>query len=342
MTSLMTRLRNRRCKPLVLAGLLSVLSIGYSQSHADLRPGHPDRYVVKEGDTLWELANRFLNTPWRWPLIWQNNEQIENPHLIYPGDLLVVTGENRIKAIRLKPKVRKQSLASAIPTIPPHVIQPFLTSAAIIGPGELDRAGYVLVGAEDEIVMGKYSQFYARNLADSSAEEYRLFRIGRSLSHPESGELLGIESIHLGDSKMLRRSDDVSKLQIISSNQGIRAKDRLLPITESSPLPYFQPHSPPDDISGWILYAPRGVREIGRYDTVIISAGSREGLTEGHVLKAIYHRGTRKDPITGENFDVPDEASGLMMVFRVFEKLSYALIMESRRAISVGDKFSAP
>ena len=313
------------------------------QSTSDFKQGHPDRYVVQEGDTLWDIANKFLNDPWRWPLIWRENSKIENPHLIFPGDLLVVTSDRMIKAVRLEPKIYVQKLERAINTIPPHIIQPFLTSALIVEPGELEEAGHVLSGVEDnELVLGKYMKFYARGLSDTTAKEYRLFRIGKSLSDPESGELLGVEGIHLGDARMMKPGNDVSKLQIFSANQEVRPTDRLLPINDEAALPYYQPHSPDKQIGGWILLAPQGVDEVGKFDVVIISGGSREGLEEGHVLKAMLHRGTRKDPVTGEEYDVPEEVSGLMMVFQVFEKLSYALIMESTRAIAIGDRYESP
>jgi len=331
---------------LPLCGAIAQSETGQSatdQSATDLKQGHPDRYVVQEGDTLWDIANKFLNDPWRWPLIWRENSTIKNPHLIFPGDLLVVTSDHMIKAVRLEPKIHVQKLERAITTIPPHIIQPFLTSALIVEPGELEEAGHVLSGVEDnELVLGKYMKFYARGLSDTTAKEYRLFRIGKSLSDPESGELLGVEGIHLGDARMMKPGEDVSKLQIFSANQEVRPTDRLLPIHDEAPLPYYQPHSPNKPIGGWILLAPQGVDEVGKYDVVIISGGSREGLEEGHVLKAMLHRGTRKDPVTGEEYDVPEEVSGLMMVFQVFDKLSYALILESTRAIAIGDRYASP
>ena len=116
----------------------------------------------------------------------------------------------------------------------------------------------------------------------------------------------------------------------------------MLPQRENAPLPYFEPRAPQNEVDGWILYAPKGVKEVGRFDVVIISGGEREGLEPGHVLRAMYHRTGRKDPITGEFYTPPDESSGLMMVFRVFEKLSYALIMEATRAINIGDKYISP
>lgn len=330
---------------LVLAIALAVIAapnFAEAQQGPELRSDAPDRYVVQEGDTLWAIASRFLRDPWRWPLIWQFNADIENPHLIYPGDLLVVTGQGNLKIVRLKPTIRRDELDRGIPAIPPNVIGPFLTSPLIIQPGELNDAGYVLQGVDDEIILGKYNKFYGRNLEDTTASDYRLFHIGETLVHPETGELLGIETRHLGDAEMLRADEDISKLVVVESNEDIQPGDRMLPKQESAPLPYFAPRAPDQDVEGWILYAPKGVREVGRFDVVIISGGEREGLEPGHVLRAMYHRQGRIDPVTGEQFTPPDEASGLMMVFRVFDKLSYALIMEATRSINIGDKYINP
>ncbi|MEM7194595.1 MAG: LysM peptidoglycan-binding domain-containing protein [Pseudomonadota bacterium] len=329
-------------KALFLALAMTLSPAGITSDDSPLKPDAPDRYVVKKGDTLWGLANRFLKDPWRWPLIWINNDQIENPHLIFPGDLLVVTGANNIKVVRLKPKVRREALDDAIPTIPPNVIQPFLTNPLIVDEGELEAAGHVVIGVEDELVLGKLNQFYARNLSDITANNYRIFSIGDTLRHPESNELLGIEAVHLGDARMVRADEDVSKLLVISSNQEIAPGDRMVPVYDEPPLPFFQPRVAETPIDGWILHAPKGVREVGRYDVVILSAGAREGVKEGHVFNAMYHRGVRSDPVDGSSYKLPDEISGVMMVFRVFDKLSYALVMEATRAISVGDRFETP
>ncbi len=328
-----------------LIGLIFILTslAAFSTANAQaLKDDAPDRYVVKKGDTLWGIANRFLKDPWRWPLIWQNNQEIANPHLIYPGDLLVVTGLNNIKVVRLKPKARRSDLDRGIPAIPPNVIGPFLTSPLIIEPGELDETGYVLQGVDDEILLGKYDQFYARNLGDLNAEGYRVFQIGETLIEPETGEVLGIEARHLGDARMLRGEEDISKLVVIESSEDIRPGSRVMPYDDSAPLPYFEPRAPENDVSGWILYAPKGVKDVGRFDVVIISGGTREGLEPGHVIRAMAHRKSRKDPVTGESFSPPDESSGLMMVFRVFDKLSYALVMEATRTISLGDRYQNP
>lgn len=335
------------CASICFAVMLPI-SAGIAQTEAmqpeqELKQGHPDRYVVQKGDTLWAIASQFLDDPWRWPLIWQENPEIENPHLIYPGDLLVVTSDRMVKAVRLEPKTYAQPLERAIKTIPPHIIEPFLISGIIIEPGELDNAGHVLSGVEDnQLVLGKYMELYARGLSDTTAPGYTIFRIGKSLSDPETGELLGIEAIHLGDAVMVRAGDDISKLRIIDANREIGPGDKIVPKLEDAPLPYYQPHAPPSFVSGWIMLAPTGVDEVGKSAVVIISGGKREGLDAGTVLKAMLHRGTRIDPVTEEEYDVPDEVSGLLMVFRAFEKLSYALVMESSREIHIGDKYESP
>ena len=321
--------------------LLIPFTFANAQSSEDLREGYPDRYVVQEGDTLWDIANKYLNDPWRWPLIWQANENIENPHLIFPGDLLVVTSDYRIKAVRLEPAVHVQPLDRAIPTIPPQIIEPFLTAAIIVDPGELEKLGHVVAGVDDELVMGKFDDIYARNLGDLESKKYRIFRAGKSLMHPETGELLGIEGIHVGEAEMVRWGD-TARLHITSAVDGVVAGDRLAPIEGDTPLPYYLPRAPETDISGWVLYAPQGVREVGKFDIVIISGGSEDGLEEGHVIKALYHRGMQIDPVTKEEFRVPDEVSGLLLVVKVFDKLSYALVGAAIRQIALGDTWATP
>ena len=328
----------------VLAGLLLVFTTTFSSAQAqspNLRPDHPDRYVVQQGDTLWDIASRFLEDPWRWPLIWQNNPNVENPHLIYPGDLLVVTSDRNIKVVRVKPKVRRSQLDRGIPAIPPNVIQPFLNSPLVVEPGELDESGYVLQGVDDQLILGKYNQFYVRGLKDLDAAEYQAFKVATPIVHPETGELLGVEAQHLGDVRMLRADDDISKMVVVNANLEIGPGDRIIP-AHSEPLSYYEPRSPRDEVEGWILRAPKGGNDAGRYDIVIISGGSREGLEPGHILRSMIHRASRTDPVTSEPYIPPDEPSGLMMVFRVFEKVSYALIMEATRSISIGDRYVTP
>lgn len=336
----------KTCVSLFIA-TLAVCANTWAQS-VELNPNHPERYTVSDGDTLWGISQRFLADPWRWPEIWNQNEQIENPHLIFPGDVLVMTsvgGEPQLRLLRntvqLSPSTRVEPLEDAIPTIPPNVITPFLTDPLVIGEGELDAAAYITVGVEDNIVLGKLSQFYARGVDDTGDEFYRIFRIGEIFSHPETDEILGQEAISLGDAKLLRTGDP-AKLEVIRSKEEIGPTDRLVPAARDIALPYYFPHAPDSDIQGWVLSAPGGVNEVGPLSIVTTTLGERDGIEEGHVLQIMRHRGEHIDPLTGQPYDLPDERSGLLMIFRTFEKMSYALVLTANRAVHIADIVRTP
>ncbi|MDH3689230.1 MAG: LysM peptidoglycan-binding domain-containing protein [Gammaproteobacteria bacterium] len=334
------------CCSLLIAATLAIVGVAWAQS-VELNPNHPDRYTVTEGDTLWGISKRFLADPWRWPEIWKQNEQIKNPHLIYPGDVLVMTsvdGQPQLRLLRntvqLSPSVRAEPLEDAIPTIPPNAIIPFLTDPLIIQEGELDTAGYVTEGVEDDIVLGKMSQFYARGIV-SPDEFYRIFRLGEIFVHPETHEVLGQEAISLGDAKLLRAGDP-AKMEIVRSRQEIGPTDRLVPAEKDIALPYYFPSAPNHDVEGLILSAPGGVIEVGPLSIVTVTLGERDGIEQGNILQIMRHRGAQIDPVTGEPYELPDERSGLLMIFRTFEKMSYALVLTATRAIHVLDIVRTP
>jgi hypothetical protein len=313
-----------------------------------LREDYPDRYVVQPGDTLWDIAAQFLEDPWLWPVIWQQNAYIENPHLIYPGDVLVmVSGAEpslRLlprKTARAAPEVRRQPLDDAIPSIPPGIIAPFLSQPLVVGEGELEDAGHVLIGVDDNILLGRLSEFYARQVEASESGVYRVFRPGEPFIHPDTREDLGIEAIHLGDARMLR-DGDVSKLEVRSSREEIEPGDRLMPADEDVGLPHYFPHAPEQDVRGYILRAPGGVSEVGPLQVVVVSLGEREGLEHGHVLRIKRHQGRIRDRLTGDWVELPDEDSGLLMIFRTFEKVSYALVTRATRSIHLLDVVVTP
>jgi hypothetical protein len=341
-----------------------------------LKPDHPDRYVVVKGDTLWDISARFLRSPWHWPRIWNINEQIANPHLIYPGDVIllrydaegrpVLTVERaerlaprpteRVEAapgaeveerrptdsrtVRLSPTVREEPLEAAIPTIPPAEIDPFLSAPLVVGREELRDAGYVTTGLDDRIILGAGADFYARGV-DQKAREFKIFRQGRALRHPESGEVLAYEAIDLGDARMVHPGDP-TRLTITAARQEIAPTDRLLAIATSPGLPYYQPRSPTKKVHGWILLGHNAVAEIGPKTVVAISVGRRDGIEEGHVLRVMRHVGRRLDPVTRTSYTLPEEESGLVMVFRVFERVSYALVMNATRPIHINDAVETP
>lgn len=354
--------------PLVCA----VLALAITTARADtvaLRPDHPERYTVVKGDTLWDISARFLKDPWQWPSVWNNNEQIKNPHLIYPGDVLVlqyVNGKPQLTLLRnekrepapmpatettetgptlpvtrLEPEVRASSIAQAIPTLDPATIGPFVTDALIVGQDELDKAGYVAAGFDHHVALGNLSRFYARGLGKDPADRYRIFRPGKALRDPDSGKLLGYEAMYLGQAKLLTPGDP-SRLEVVTATQEILPGDRLLVAPKTPFLPYYQPHPPAKVVHGRILTAVNGVSEFGTNTIVTINLGRDAGLDEGTVLRVMRHAGTAIDPVTHDAFTLPDEQSGLLMVFKVFDRASYGLVLSATRPMHLLDVVQTP
>jgi len=360
--------------------LLAIAAPAYADTVA-LTPDHPDRYVVQKGDTLWDISKRFLKDPWRWASVWTINDQVKNPHLIYPGDVILLTyvdgkpqlsvareekvvpapagveeqtvtpttaieepaGETPtgMNVVKLRPKAHAESITSAIPTISPEAIVPFLTEPLAVGRSELDRAGYVTIGLDDRRALGDGSQFYARGLKNSDTEYYQIFRQGAALKHPDTGEILAYEALFLGDARLLE-SGDPAKLMVTRVKQEILPTDRLLQTPEKAALPYYFPRAPEKNVDGRILAAVNGLREFGPNTIVAISLGKREGMEEGHVLRIMRHVGLSKDPVTQRMYKLPDEETGLLMIFRVFDKVSYALIMNATRPVHIHDALRTP
>jgi hypothetical protein len=212
----------------------------------------------------------------------------------------------------------------------------------MVGRTELTNAGYVTIGLDDRVALGDSSEFYARGLKkDSKAEYYQIFRQGDALKDPDTGENLGYEALYLGDAKVLERGDP-AKLVVTRVKQEIVPTDRLLEAPEKAALPYYFPRAPDKNVKGRILTAINGLREFGPGTIVAISLGKREGMQEGHVLRILRHVGTSKDPLTKRQYKMPDEDSGLLMIFRVYDKVSYALIMDANRAIQIHDALRTP
>lgn len=353
--------------------LLLVVPVQAGADEVQLKPDHPERYTVVKGDTLWDISTRFLKSPWHWPKIWKINQEIKNPHLIYPGDVVVLrwvdgkpvlsverkdtgTGlpslpeaakepvvERRVddRTVRLSPTTHSEPLEAAIPTIPPNAIVPFLSKPLAVEEDQLEQAGYITTGLDDRIALGDSSQFYARGLTDDSAEYYQIFRPGKPIRHPDTGELLAYEALYLGDARRLETGDP-SKFVVTAVKQEIIPTDRLLVAPKKASLPYYYPHAPKSKVEGRIVSALNAVAEIGPKTVVGISLGTREGVEEGNVLRIMRHAGTHKDPLTRERYDLPDEESGLVLIFRTYEKISYGLVMTSTRPVHLLDAVITP
>ncbi len=333
----------------VLAAALVALAAHAAQEVA-LNPDHPDRYVVKRGDTLWDIAARFLRDPWLWPEIWHVNPQIENPHLIYPGDvisLVYVDGKPRLvlergrRTVKLSPQVRELPLDEAIPTIPLDAIRPFLSRPRVLGEGEYEAAPYVVASADEHLIAASGMRVYARGVLGDAGARYAVLRRGQVYRDPDTGEVLGLEAIHVADAQV-QRPGDPAVLVLQRSTRETLVGDRLFPVGEDRYTDNFLPRAPQQQVQGRIIAVFDGVSRIGQYQVVVLNRGARDGMEPGHVL-AVYRAGeTIRDPVRREKVTLPDERAGIVMVFRTFDRVSYALVMSATRAIRVLDRVRNP
>jgi len=338
-------------KPLVLA--LAVLATAAFADQVVLKDGHPDRHVVVKGDTLWDISAQFLDSPWLWPEIWYVNPQIDNPHLIYPGDIITlvyVDGKPQLRVQRgkgtfkLSPEVREERLDKAIPTIPIDAIQQFLTQPLVADQETMQSAAYVVSSAGEHLIVGAGDSIYARGLANDQGDRFHVFRPGDAYIDPVTKEVLGHEALYLGDSNV-EKFGDPATLKLAKTTREINIGDRLMPMTHEDVFAYFTPHSPDESVEGTIISVVDGVSQIGQYQIVVLNRGAREGVDAGTVFE-IYQTGERiMDQVSKErnaSVKLPDEKAGLLMVFRTFEKVSFGLIMKATSALHVGDIVRTP
>jgi LysM domain len=375
-------------------------------TQADLATDAPDQYTVVKGDTLWGIAGKFLKDPWKWPQIWQmNQERIKDPHWIYPGDVLMLdrsgtypqlsmgaggTGaasggtstEAASNVVKLEPRTRVETLQNAVPSIPGSAIGPFLSQPLIVEAGGLDNAPAILATEESRVIIGAGDIAYADRISSNDGVNWQVFRPGTALRDPETGELLGYEAQYVGDARV-RRFGDPTTLEITKARQEINRGDRLTPARETT-FPSYIPRAPDKLIRGTIMSVDGGVSEFGQFQIITINRGGRDGLEVGHVL-ATYRRGvvvnssgrttsfsgisrlfggsqeakpvavvpdapgSREAPANATGgavlsgpLQLPDERNGLIFVFRVFERMSYAMVLRSTRPLYLGDVVQTP
>ena len=338
------------------AGLLFSLLISTSVLAApvELNPVHPDRYTVVRGDTLWDISARFLRDPWHWPEVWQANAQIENPHLIYPGDIIVLSfvdgapvlrvERQASKDLKLSPRVRAEALDLAIPTIPIDAIAQFLTRPFVFDKGALDDVPYVVHFLGDHIVGGAGHQIYVRSITEPESWKYEVVRPGKPYIDPKTEEILGYEALFIGNAD-LQRTGDPAKMLLTKTKMETMIGDRLLPILKDEPITNFQPRAPETLIEGQIISVLNGVSQIGQFNVVVLNRGSSDGLESGHVLRVLQGGQKIRDTVRdrrGEMVTLPLEEAGVMMVFRTFDRVSFGLIMYATDSLHVFDTVRTP
>ncbi len=336
---------------------------------SELAPNAPDSHTVKPGDTLWGISTLFLTSPWRWPELWgMNLEQIRNPHLIYPGQVLMlekVDGRARLRmagaagageptnTVRLSPRVRAELLDNgAIAAIPLHLIGPFLNEAVVFNGNELDTAPRVVATQEGRVMVSRGETAYVRGDL-GGARDFRLFRELVPLADPLTKEVLGYEGRYVGTAELTRAGGNTTvdgkaalvpaTFRVTSTRIEAGVGDRLSPVPQQELVAYV-PRSPANPVEGRIvsIYGD-GVRA-GQNQIVTINRGQRDGMERGHIL-AVWRAGRSAVDRTSADkapMRLPDERHGLMFVFRVFDRVSYALVLNVQEPVRAGDRFTQP
>ncbi len=333
------------------------------QTAVRVKPNYPKQYTVKPGDTLWDISAMFLQDPWYWPEIWNRNPQIENPHLIYPGDVLTlvyINGRPQIlvnagkasgagapagmRTVKLSPSIRRSDLQSSIATIPGDAIRQFLTRPRVVTKEELDNAPYILGSDDKHLILGHGDRIYVRGELDKERVRYTVFRTGDELIDPDSEEVLGYEAIYAGEAHIDRYGDPAIGT-LTRTEREVLIGDHLLPTDKSKINNLFFPKVPDRKVSGKIISLFDGLFGIAKYQIAVLNLGERDGMEVGYLL-ATYTRGEtvrdRFDPRRDDDIKLPDERSGLVMVFRTFKDVSYALVLESTRVIRSKDVVRTP
>ena len=314
-----------------------------------LAEGHPNEYVVKVGDTLWDIAATFLKDPWFWPEIWYVNPDIANPHLIYPGDVLglvYIDGQQRITNVRgssyrLSPQARVTPLTEAVNSIPYESVAAFLSSGVILEKDQADALPYLLETRGDHLIAAAGNDIYVRGLsADMPGSRYNVVHVGDPLYDPDDNRLIGYQGILVGDG-VLRRGGDPATVALTDTKREALKGDRLLPESIDVPLNFF-PRSPDTLIDGRIISVVGGVTQIGQYQVVVINRGSNDGLSVGDVLSVFQSGAVVKDRIKGGSVKLPDEDAGTVMIFKAYDRISYGLVMEATEAIHLLDAVRNP
>jgi LysM domain len=333
---------------------------------SELAANAPDSYTVRPRDTLWDISKLFLKSPWRWPELWgMNLDQIRNPHLIYPGQVLYLdksNGRARLRvgqpvgdaSGRLSPRIRSADLAgNGIPSIPFHLIEPFLNEAVIFESNELEAAPRIVATQEGRVMVSRGELAYVRGEIPNQ-REFRMFREPRPLLDPSTRELLGYEANYVGTAEYTRLGEDrtnaAGKAEIVpatftvtSIRQEAGVGDRLA-VVPPRELTNYAPHAPQGPMSGQIVSLYGDALTAGQNQIVALNRGANDGVERGHVL-ALWRNGDTvvdKTDAKRPTIKLPDERHGVLFVFRVFKRMSYALILTVQDPVKPGDRFTQP
>jgi hypothetical protein len=343
----------------LLLALASASSLAASPRCAFL-PNAPDQHQVVRGDTLWDISGKFLQNAWCWPEVWGlNRDQIRDPHWIYPGQIVyfdrtagrlrlgnrVGAGQGEVPTVRLAAQIRTEAMGrEAVPAIPSGIIEPFLSQPLIIDEGDLKNAPRIVAADEGRVIIGKNDNAYVRGDLNGGTS-FQAFRPGKALKDPGTNAIIGYEAVYLGTVKLQReaRSDNEAHwFTVVDGKEEMGVGDRLVPVPPT-PIINYMPHPPERQVEARIVSIYGGVRQAGQNQIVTVNRGRNDGIDVGTVLElsrfgpTILDRTDNKRPIK-----LPDHQYGNLFVFRVFNNISYGLVMQVTDSVQIGDTARAP
>jgi LysM repeat protein len=331
---------------------------GASDASSILRPDAPKSYVVKRGDTLWDISSMFLKDPWLWPEVWIINPQVENPHLIYPGDTLALAvggnGKPQVRLesggpARLNPRLRSSPLDGAIPTLPYSSISAFLSRPTVLSKDQVKQAPYVLAFREKHIIGGSGNDIYVKDLNAPQNARFMVVHVGDPLRDPDDGAVIGYEGIYTATAAVVKTSNP-AKAVLSDTARETLVGDRLIQADTTTPL-NFVLSAPPANLEGRIISVVDGTELIGQYQVVVINRGKRHGVVPGNVMAVDQagelvrdrggslggHKGLHVSRLGDKKVRLPEERAGTLLVFRTFDRISYGLIVGASTEIHVQD-----
>lgn len=347
-------------KKLLLKSVLWCFALVVLAASGDdmFRDDRPDSYTVRAGDTLWDISAKFLKNPWRWPEVWKANKNIDNPDKIYPGDVIGLINDNgkssltisrdgnppkKRRTIKISPKARKRPHVDAIPAVSTEMVNVFLSESRIVSDSEiLDQAPYVISGEFDRKLSSVGDRIYVRGVLKEGVSSMGVYRKNKAIIDPETNELLGVLALKVGVVALKHVDGDLLTFEITHSLGAILSGDRLLTSENRKiDLSFMLGVQSAEKMEARIVDVIKGVRYIGMFDNVIINKGERDKVVLGNFM-TIYESVVLNDRFSGNEIVMPSGNVGLLMIYRVFEKLSYGVVLKAEKPIKTGSLLKTP
>ncbi len=337
------------------AVLLTVLLTSFLPLHAagsagacEWAPNAPDKHHVQAGDTLWEIASLFLNDPWCWPKVWKPNQSvIPNPHWIYPGQVIVMNrlsdslsleADSSASLLRIAPTIRSTQIAQAPLPLLPENLQNLFARTPLISSDTLPNAPTVRAIDSGRVMAGKGDRIFVVGDVGSN-KQFDVVRVKHSIFDPDTQQALGMAGLYIGRVRLSQRSEAMHQFDVMRSEKEINTGDKLVPVSDSHLVPLF-PH-PGKVVDGKLAAILHDGRWARMHDIVVLNRGSVHGLDPGSVVKVVRHVRirTNENPLSNP---LNNKAIGTLLVFKVQERISLAMIMQARDAITIGDSIISP